>query len=74
MMLYYIKQPLQLTKALEGARWKLLLKAEKMFNEDYVDVPLYQMSQSSLYNHEWKGLLYKNAMGAAYTYTYMYKA
>ena len=58
----------------KGARWKLLLKAEKMFNEDYVDVPLYQMSQSSLYNHEWKGLLYKNAMGAAYTYTYMYKA
>ncbi len=57
----------------EEARWKLLLKAEKMFNEDYVDVPIYQMSQSSIMNPKWHNLIYKNAMGASYTYTYMYK-
>lgn len=57
----------------EGKRWKILLQAEKMFNTQLPDVPIHQFAQSAVMNTHWHNLIYKNAMGASYTYTYMYK-
>ena len=60
------------TEANVETRWNLMLQAEEMAVNDYVNIPVFQKGTSALENPSVKGLVFR-PVGVPYTFNYVSK-